>query len=90
MAFSDVISYKANRNSNKPSAELKIQMDIKIDGELQTVTLGYLGLFENNDIHELLTSLSANDLADLASKLKLTVQKAGERSAGPKRKIELA
>lgn len=90
MAFSDVISYKANRNSNKPSAELKIQMDIKIDGEVQTVTLGYLGLFENNDIHELITNLSTTDLADLASKLKLTVQKAGERSTGPKRKIELA
>ena len=76
--------------NGKFSKELKIAATIKdTNGNPKEVTLGYIALFDNNDILTSLASMSDEQVQGLASKLNLSVQDAGIRQPKlEKRKIE--
>ena len=75
--------------TNTPVKEIKVALDLIVDGKTSTITLGYLGLFEGNDVHELLMSLSSSDLQNIAGDLQLTLQNVGQRGSPTKRTISL-
>lgn len=83
-----VVETNGTKN-NSPVKEIKIALDLVVDGKTTTVTLGYLGMFEGNDVHELLMSLSSADLQGIAGDLQLTLQNVGTRGSASKRKISL-
>lgn len=72
------------------SKELKIAATIKdANGKPKEVTLGYIALFDNNDILSSIASKSDEQVQNLASKLTLSVQDAGIRQPKlAKREIE--
>lgn len=73
------------------SKELKISIDIiNAEGKPTTVTLGYMALFNNNDILSAVADMSQDDVQDLAPKLKLSVQDAGIRQERAKRTVTFA
>ena len=84
-----------NSNTSKSSAKFSKELKIAIDiigsnGEPVTVNLGYLALFENNDILAAISDMSQDEVQELASKLKLAVQDAGTRSERAKRIVTFA
>ena len=81
----------AKNNAPKFTKELKISTNIiGSSGEPVEVTLGYLALFENNDVLQAIADMTADDLAGLGSKLKLVVQDEGIRQERAKRTITFA
>ena len=81
----------AKSNVAKFTKELKISTNIiGSSGEPVEVTLGYLALFENNDVLQAIADMAADELAGLGSKLKLVVQDEGIRQERAKRTITFA
>lgn len=77
------------KSTAKFNKELKISIDIiGSNGEPTTVNLGYLALFENNDVLQAIADM--DDVQTLASKLKLAVQDAGLRQERAKRTVTFA
>lgn len=78
-------------SSAKFDKELKLSIDIlNAEGEKVSATLGYVALFSNNDILSAIAYMSDDEVQNLASKLKLSVQEAGKRSERVKRTITFA
>lgn len=79
------------KSTAKYSKELKLSIDIVgSDGEPVQVTLGYMALFDNNDVLSAIADMSQEDVKGLASKLKLSVQDAGIRQERAKRTVTFA
>lgn len=76
----------------KFSKELKLSTDIiGSNGEPVEVNLGYLALFENNDVLQAIAEMDEEGLKDFVSnKLKLAIQDAGIRQERAKRTITFA
>lgn len=75
----------------KFSKELKLSTNIiGSNGEPVEVTLGYLALFENNDVLQTIADMDEEGLKEFVSKLKLAVQDAGIRQERAKRTITFA
>lgn len=76
----------------KFSKELKLSTDIiGSNGEPVEVNLGYLALFENNDVLQAIAEMDEEGLEDFVSnKLKLAIQDAGIRQERAKRTITFA
>lgn len=76
----------------KFSKELKLSTDIiGSNGEPVEVNLGYLALFENNDVLQAIAEMDEEALKDFVSnKLKLAIQDAGIRQERAKRTITFA
>lgn len=82
---------RAAKSPAKYSKELKLTIDIiGSDGEPVQVTLGYMALFDNNDVLSAIADMSQEGVKGLASKLKLSVQDAGLRQERAKRTITFA
>lgn len=86
MAF----NVKSKSSYNQPTHELKLIVNVTDENNNSyQVTLGYLGLFENNETHNFIIE-NANDesiMKDLLNNLVLEVQEAGVRPEKPKRTI---
>lgn len=81
----------ASASASKFSKELKLSIDIiNAKGETVRVNLGYLALFSNNDILSTIAEMDEQEVQDLASKLKLSVQDAGQRQEKAKRTVTFA
>lgn len=79
------------KTSAKFSKELKLSVNIiGSDGELRTVNIGYLALFENNDILQAIADMDEQGLKEFTTKLKLSVQDAGLRQERAKRTVTFA
>lgn len=77
------------KSTAKYSKEIRVSIDIiGRDGEPVSVNLGYLALFDNNDVHQAVADM--DDVQPLASKLKLAVVEAGQRQERAKRTITFA
>ncbi|ANB91468.1 hypothetical protein MOVS_05160 [Moraxella ovis] len=77
------------KSTAKFNKELRVSIDIiGSNGEPTTVNLGYLALFENNDVLQAIADM--DDVQSLASKLKLAVQEAGLRQERAKRTVTFA
>lgn len=59
------------------SNELKLEFHLP-NGKV--ITLGYLALFENNNLHTQISKLTDEQLANLPSKLTCSIVEAGTRS----------
>lgn len=59
------------------SNELKLEFNLP-NGKV--ITLGYLALFENNNLHKQISKLTDEQLANLPSKLTCSIVEAGTRS----------
>lgn len=75
----------------KFSKELKLSVDIiGSNGQPVEVNLGYLALFENNDVLQAIADMDEQGLKQITSKLKLAIQDAGIRQERNKRTITFA
>lgn len=82
---------KSTSTSAKFSKELKISTKIiGTNGNPVEVNLGYLALFENNDILSAIAEMDEQEVQNLASKLILSVQDAGIRQERAKRTVTFA
>lgn len=84
-----------NKTSGSTNAQFTKELKIAIDiigsnGEPTTVNLGYLALFNNNDILAAIADMDNDAVAELAPKLKLSVQDAGIRAERAKRTVTFA
>lgn len=89
-----MVTFNEERTTKSPakySKELKLTIDIiGSDGEPVQVTLGYMALFDNNDVLSAIADMPSDEVKNLASKLKLSVQAAGLRQERAKRTITFA
>lgn len=75
----------------KFTKELKLSTSIiGSKGEPVEVNLGYLALFENNDVLQAIADMDDVELEEFMSKLKIAVQDAGIRQERVKRTITFA
>lgn len=82
---------KSTSTNAKFSKELKLSTKIiGTNGNPVEVNLGYIALFENNDILSAIAEMDEQELQDLVSKLILSVQDAGTRQERAKRVIKFA
>ena len=84
---------ESRTSAKKPqyTKELKISTNIiGSDGEPKEVALGYLALFDNNDILQAIADMDEEDLKVFVTKLKVAVQDAGIRQERAKRTIKFA
>ena len=84
---------ESRTSAKKPqyTKELKISTNIiGSDGEPKEVALGYLALFDNNDILQAIADMDEEDLKVFVTKLKVAVQDAGLRQDRAKRVIKFA
>lgn len=68
---------KIAQNKAVFSNELKLEFNLP-NGKV--LTLGYLALFENNNLHNQISQLNDEQLANLPSKLTCTLVEAGTRA----------
>lgn len=68
---------KTAQNKAVFSNELKLEFNLP-NGKV--LTLGYLALFENNNLHNQISKLTDEQLANLPSKLTCSIVEAGTRS----------
>ncbi|UZA19146.1 hypothetical protein [Moraxella bovis] len=68
---------KATQTKAEFSTELKLEFNLP-NGKV--LTLGYLALFENNNLHNQISQLSDEQLANLPSKLTCSLVEAGTRA----------
>lgn len=68
---------KTAQNKAVFSNELKLEFNLP-NGKV--ITLGYLALFENNNLHKQISKLTDKQLANLPSKLTCSIVEAGTRS----------
>lgn len=68
---------KTAQNKAVFSNELKLEFNLP-NGKV--ITLGYLALFENNNLHKQISKLTDEQLANLPSKLTCSIVEAGTRS----------
>lgn len=68
---------KKAQNKAVFSNELKLEFNLP-NGKV--ITLGYLALFENNNLHKQISKLTDEQLANLPSKLTCSIVEAGTRS----------
>ncbi|OBX88388.1 hypothetical protein [Moraxella nonliquefaciens] len=68
---------KIAQNKAVFSNELKLEFNLP-NGKV--ITLGYLALFENNNLHNQISKLTDEQLANLPSKLTCSIVEAGTRS----------
>jgi len=68
---------KTAQNKAVFSNELKLEFNLP-NGKV--LTLGYLALFENNNLHKQISQLNDEQLANLPSKLTCSIVEAGTRS----------
>lgn len=84
-------------NKTSTSATPKFTKELKLstkiigtNGNPVEVNLGYVALFDNNDILSAISEMDEQEVQDLASKLILSVQDAGLRQERSKRVIKFA
>nr|DAN43423.1 MAG TPA: hypothetical protein [Caudoviricetes sp.] len=68
---------KTAQNKAVFSNELKLEFNLP-NGKV--LTLGYLALFENNNLHKQISQLTDEQLTNLPSKLTCSIVEAGTRS----------
>lgn len=68
---------KTAQNKAVFSNELKLEFNLP-NGKV--LTLGYLALFENNNLHKQISELTDEQLTNLPSKLTCSIVEAGTRS----------
>lgn len=68
---------KATQTKAEFSKELKLEFNLP-NGKV--LTLGYLALFENNNLHNQISKLTDEQLANLPSKLTCSLVEAGTRA----------
>lgn len=68
---------KTAQNKAVFSNELKLEFNLP-NGKV--ITLGYLALFENNNLHNQISQLNDEQLTNLPSKLTCSIVEAGTRS----------
>lgn len=86
-----------NNTKSISTATVKFSKELKVsttiignDGNPVVVNLGYIGLFNNNDVLSAIADMNEQEVSNLASKLILSVQDAGIRQEKAKRTITFA
>lgn len=86
-----------NNTKSTSTATAKFSKELKVsttiignDGNPVVVNLGYIALFNNNDVLSAIADMNEQEVNNLASKLILSVQEAGIRQEKAKRTITFA